>query len=499
MRKKSFLNEKGQVIIFVTLAFVILGLFVGLAVDGGRAYLMHQRLRKVVDAAALAGAKAMAGPTDPNEALNAARIAACDSAKLNGIASGDSECGQSGTVLTVWIGDVTNPDGTTQQGVIVRGANTSSTFFMRLGGLIGCESCTSINVEATGQAAPDTLVDVVLVLDDTGTMNHGCVTFTEPGCPIRGAKEGAKTLVNKLLADPNSHAKIAFVPFRGCYTHISPGLDRNNPPELPPAYLKKDNGNILNGCIFYEEMQDLTNDSATLAAQIDKRRGAGGYPGTNVCLAMHEGRKKLFGTDSRAIARKIMVILTDGDQTYSDYAFGAGDGIPNLGDPIPHPYPQQPYLSGGIGDKGSDTSPGSCMATTAPGNGDKWGPEYDQAIDQLDVRVMAKASTLKDPAGDNVEIYVLRFSDPTDDSLTSGDPPGSCDPALIGTSLSGRENSNDMRDRNLSRCLASNTAMGDPFAVTPNDHYFYAALATDINTKFQAIATNILKKRRLVA
>jgi Flp pilus assembly protein TadG len=208
IRRKSFPNEKGQVFIFVTLAFVVLGMFIGLAVDGGRAYLMHQRLRKIVDAAALAGAKAMAGPTDPNEALNAARIAACDSAKVNGIASGDSECGESGTILTVTIGDVTNPDGTTQQGVIVTGTNTASTFFMRLGGLIGCETCTTINVQATSKAAPDTLVDVVLVLDDSGTMNHGCVTFTEPGCPIRGAKEGTKTLVNMLLADPNSHAKL---------------------------------------------------------------------------------------------------------------------------------------------------------------------------------------------------------------------------------------------------------------------------------------------------
>jgi hypothetical protein len=51
-----------------------------------------------------------------------------------------------------------------------------------------------------------------------------------------------------------------------------------------------------------------------------------------------------------------------------------------------------------------------------------------------------------------------------------------------------------MRDRNLSRYLASNTAMGDPFAVTPNDHYFYAALAADINLN-SAIATNILKRR----
>ena len=70
--QKKLLNESGQVLIFVTLAFVILGMFIGLAVDGGRAYLMRERLRSIVDAAALAGAKAMAGPSNEVDARNAA-------------------------------------------------------------------------------------------------------------------------------------------------------------------------------------------------------------------------------------------------------------------------------------------------------------------------------------------------------------------------------------------------------------------------------------------
>src|ERR1700751_3507034 len=115
-----------------------------------------------------------------------------------------------------------------------------------------------------------------------------------------------------LLADPSSHAKIAFVPFRGCYFQ---GPGRNLPTDLP--------ADPNQGCIiFSSEIQPLTNDAATLAAKINSRLGAGGYPGTNVCLAMHEGRKKLFGSESRPIARKVMVLLTDGDQTYSDHAWG---------------------------------------------------------------------------------------------------------------------------------------------------------------------------------
>src|SRR4029077_6826775 len=77
MKKKPVSNEKGQVLIFVILAFVILGMFLGLAVDGGRAFLMRERLRSIVDAAALAGAKAMAGTSDPSQVLTDAVAAAC--------------------------------------------------------------------------------------------------------------------------------------------------------------------------------------------------------------------------------------------------------------------------------------------------------------------------------------------------------------------------------------------------------------------------------------
>jgi len=504
MRKKRLPNEKGQVLIFVTLAFVILGMFVGLAVDGGRAYLMRERLRSIVDAAALAGAKAMAGTSDPSQVVTDAVAAACDSAKVNGIASGDGECGGGGTKLDVQIGNVTNPDGSIQQGVIVTGADTSRTFFMALGGLIGCDSCRTINVSHTGKAAPDMLLDLVLVMDDTGTMNHNCnATFDNAECPIFGAKQGAITLINMLFANPNSGAKVAFVPFRGCYK-----ADRNVPAALPPDPTGR------KGCILNSEIQDLTNDPVALTSKINTRFGAGGFPGTNVCLGMQQGSPQLFGANSRAIARKVMVILTDGDQTYSDSADGGPlpGGIPNLGNPTPTPYPTSPYVPG-VGDGGTDTTP-SCMSVTSqPGNstGRWWNDalNYDPAIAELDIKANNYASMLKntDPRG-KVEIYVLRFADPPGDDLP---PSGECDPTLVGNlgspivhreGLNGSllpNGPNDPRDRNLSRCLASNTAMGDPFSGAANDHYFYASTAADINTKFAAIATNILRKRRLVA
>ena len=110
-------NERGQILIFITLAFIVLGLLAGLAVDAGRAYLIQARLSKIVDAAAIAGARAMPGATSLSAAITAATAAACDSAEINGIAA--TECGASGPKVFVTVDEVTNPDGSTQQGVIV--------------------------------------------------------------------------------------------------------------------------------------------------------------------------------------------------------------------------------------------------------------------------------------------------------------------------------------------------------------------------------------------
>ena len=58
MRK---LNQKGSVLIFLTLAFALLGTFIGFAADFGRAYLEKARISRLVDGAALAAAKLRAG------------------------------------------------------------------------------------------------------------------------------------------------------------------------------------------------------------------------------------------------------------------------------------------------------------------------------------------------------------------------------------------------------------------------------------------------------
>src|SRR5215467_9639301 len=77
MRK---LNQKGSVLIFLTLAFALLGTFIGFAVDFGRAYLEKARISRLVDGAALAAAKVLKGQA----AYEAVATRACDSMVMNG-------------------------------------------------------------------------------------------------------------------------------------------------------------------------------------------------------------------------------------------------------------------------------------------------------------------------------------------------------------------------------------------------------------------------------
>ena len=59
MRKIKLINRKGQVIIYVTLAVVVLILFVGLALDSGIGYIVKTKLNSAVDAAAIAAGRVL--------------------------------------------------------------------------------------------------------------------------------------------------------------------------------------------------------------------------------------------------------------------------------------------------------------------------------------------------------------------------------------------------------------------------------------------------------
>ena len=274
------LNEKGQALIFVTLVFALLLFFVGLASDGGRAYLLRAELVRTVDSAAIAAAAEL-----NTGGLAAAQNAACDAARMNGVTA----C--SNLVVT----QVTANDaaGNPKNGVKVLGTASTPTIFIAAGKFFGCgSSCSAINVAAEAVAAVGGAVDLVMNLDDTRSMSDG--GWLGP------MKSGANALVDTVFpVSGSSNALLSMVPFRGCYNTTGAGNCKNSQ-DYPTGHVAS-----------------LTNSTSQLHNAINALPGTGGS-GTNNCEGLTQARIKLFQSGlARPNAQKFIVLLSDADPNYS--------------------------------------------------------------------------------------------------------------------------------------------------------------------------------------
>jgi hypothetical protein len=171
MRKLK--NQIGSFIIWLMLAFALLGTFVGFVLDFGRAYLEKARVSRLVDAAALAAAKVLKGqPGLENDATRAA----CDSMSMNGVSvqmSGNSCVSTQGALIqaSVEFFDLPAPGGPPVRAVRVTGTEPVSTTFLRFLGWMVPGDYSSINVLARAEAGPERPVDLMLILDRSGSMS----------------------------------------------------------------------------------------------------------------------------------------------------------------------------------------------------------------------------------------------------------------------------------------------------------------------------------------
>src|SRR4029077_6857107 len=171
MRK---LNQRGSVLIFLTLSFALLGTFIGFAVDFGRAYLQKARISRLVDGAALAAAKVLKGQASYEDI---ATRAACDSMEINGAKvamAGGNTCEATTTNLTVTLEfpDLVVQGGPPIKSVLVTGIEPMPTTFLKFLGWMVPGDFSTINVSAQAQAGPERPVDLMLVIDRSGSMNE---------------------------------------------------------------------------------------------------------------------------------------------------------------------------------------------------------------------------------------------------------------------------------------------------------------------------------------
>ena len=208
------LNQRGSFIIWLTLAFALIGTFIGFALDFGRAYLEKARMARLIDAAAIAAAKVLKGQAGLE---NAATLAACDSMTMNGarvVMSGNSCTKIDGAPMTATVSfiDLPVPGGPPVRAVRVNASEPVPTTFLRFLGWMVPGDYSTINVNAVAEAGPERPVDLMLVLDRSGSMSSTTGTGQSKMAAL-------KTAVNAFLNNTFSATdRIGMVSFstRGC-------------------------------------------------------------------------------------------------------------------------------------------------------------------------------------------------------------------------------------------------------------------------------------------
>jgi hypothetical protein len=409
-RAKTTITEKGQVLVMAALVMLVLVAAIGLAIDLGRVFVARAQLVRAVDAAALAGTLELPNLTTAEAKVRAYMAANEPSAQI----------------------DV--PISPADRQIEVNGSKTIPMFFIKVLGI------SSVQVTAHATAGFGVLaVDTVMAIDATGSM---------AGSKITDAKNAAISFTNTLLTGSvaSSDTLVGEAPYRGCF---------NTP-------------NPLTGCVPIATMvQPLSNNKSVINAKINQVTAVGGT-GTNICNGMYEANQVLYGAGHHTVsnALHIVVILSDGDNTYNALANGLDPtpvGSPPR-TPTPNPARQLP-------DACRPTSPYTSDAYT----GTSCHSAGTQQI-KLDNKTKQLADTL---INSGVEIYVVGFE--VCGAGANGDP----HPEQVKTTSFcnnvGNGDTDTIANRRLLKCIASSTA-------GTNDHYFEVTSSSQLPNIFTNIA-----------
>jgi hypothetical protein len=297
MRK---LNQKGSILIFVTLAFALIGVFVGFAVDFGRAYLQKARISRLVDGAAIAAAKALKGQAGFE---SQATRAACDSMEMNGatvnMVGGNTCEAIVGTNLTVTLEfpDLVVQGGPPIKSVLVTGIQPMPTTFLKFLGWMAPGDFSTLDVSAQAQAGPERPIDLMLVLDRSGSMTATDGSGQTKISALKTAVNGFIGLSNTFSADD----QIGMVSFstRGCGSNGQDSLTTGNC--TPDVALSGATSSFI----------------STLQGKVNQLVANGG---TNTMEAIRTARGPLaqvFDDPSRGpVTRKAVLLVTDGQPTF---------------------------------------------------------------------------------------------------------------------------------------------------------------------------------------
>jgi Flp pilus assembly protein TadG len=221
-------DDRGATAVLVALCLIPLLALIGLSVDAGRAYLAQSRLNYALDSAALAGGRAY---VDAYAQGAAARSTAVTNA-VNAFFAANYPSNYLGAAKAVKA-NIVSDDGTT---LVVKVDTTIPTAFLQLVGIkdftVGEQATIRRDISAQ---------EIVMVLDNTGSMYEGCTGSAASCSTVRfeRLRTAAKSLVNTMFDNGPTPGflRMGIVPFvTTVNVKVEQPLSEDNSQGSPPSY-----------------------------------------------------------------------------------------------------------------------------------------------------------------------------------------------------------------------------------------------------------------------
>jgi hypothetical protein len=283
-------GERGQTVVFVLLLLVAVIGVVGVVIDIGYAYRTQRALQSAADASALAGAQQLPDPTSATQVAQQYGTSAAGFNKISNVAVTEK-------VTTSCLATI--PGCLPVNEVSVNETASIPTFFSQI---LGIKSF-SVHVGATAcSPCGSQPVDIMLVLDRTGSMCQDSLGRSDPACTdLNNAKAGLTTFLS-YFNPAVAHVGLAVLPpatsvSARCTTPASANYNSTS-----AAYT------LVPLSSDYKLPNGTLNTSSTLVSTVNCLKGAGTTAYANAIDAA-QAELNLHG---RAHVPRVIVFFSDG-------------------------------------------------------------------------------------------------------------------------------------------------------------------------------------------
>ncbi len=293
-------SEDGQALIIVVLFLIVMLGFCALCLDVGHAYLAQRRLQSSVDAAALAGAQEL-----PDVA------GATTWANTYGSGGSNDPSGLDSVTMSVSTRCIASiPGCAPANAVVVKETGVVKTTFAKL---LGVGSFT-VHASATAcSPCGEKPLDVMLVLDRTGSMCTDAAGNQDPGCTdMENARNGIKTFLS-FMNPALDHVGLAVLP-------PATSMAKKCDPPSATSYNSLASPYVLVPLSSDYKTGTGLNDSSDLVSTIDCVKAAGSTAYAN---AIDAAQAEIV-QDGRPGTQKVIVFLSDGAANTGPTYYPAG-------------------------------------------------------------------------------------------------------------------------------------------------------------------------------